>query len=312
MFNFTTTTIINSDKDYMSDKALFSSIAKNAKHEAILRIKRDFTFEKPYIEKVYKKVAALPTMGTLTIDCDKLIAALPASTVYPVIGRISLYIALEGSEEAIFANDFYQKGMPFSIGYCIKNASVTGTELAAQIKKTADKFNIATVGKRLFDVTATASKVTFKCTDEYMRFKATVVLKDAGDKEEEIVHLFDGEQGNTQDIITIDARGTNGFGTFRHLIKDLRLPTAVNTNWSALYQSERPVPGALYNQYIIYYKAPSGTNPSLAAVGHKTDSSTTHVFWVNQAYATAFEAVIAEVVGAAATKGDPTAIFEEV
>lgn len=312
MFNFTTTTIINSDKDYMSDKALFSSIAKNAKHDAILRIKRDFTFELPYIKKVYKKVAALPTMGAITIDCDKLIAALPASTVYPVTGRISFYITLEGSEEAIFANDFYQKGMPFSVGYCINKASVTGLELATQLKKTADKYNLATVGKRLFDVTAAAGKITFKCMDEYMRFKAIVVLMDLGDKEEEIVHLFNGEQGNTQDVITIDSRGTNGFGTFRHLIKDLRLPTAVNTNWSALYQSERPVPGALYNQYIVYYKAPSNTNPSLAAVGHKTDSSTTHVFWVNQAYATAFEAVIAEVVGGPATKGDPTVIFEEV
>ena len=86
----------------------------------------------------------------------------------------------------------------------------------------------------------------------------------------------------------------------------------MNTNWTALRQSERPVPGALYNQYIIYYKAPSGTNPSLVAVGHETKSKTAHVFWVRQDYATAFEAVVAEVVGAAAVKNDPTAIFEEV
>lgn len=312
MFNFATTTIINSDTDVRSDKALFSSIEADDKHGAILRIKRDFTFEMPYIQKVYKRVAAEAVPAQVTVNCDELIKALPANTIYPLSGRIGLYVALEGSEESVFANDFYQKGLPFSIGYCIKSADVTATELGEQIAKTANKFNLATVGRRLFDVTAKAGVVTFKCTDEYMRFKAVVVLTDLGDSEEEVAHLFDGEQGNTQTVITVVNRGTNGFGTFRHLVKDLRLPTAMNTNWTALRQSERPVPGALYNQYIIYYKAPSGTNPSLVAVGHETKSKTAHVFWVRQDYATAFEAVVAEVVGAAAVKNDPTAIFEEV
>lgn len=312
MFNFATTTIINSDKDVRSDKALFSSIAKDDKHGAILRIKRDFTFEMPYIQKVYKRVAAEPVPAQVTINCDELIKALPANTIYPLSGRIGLYVALEGSEESVFANDFYQKGLPFSIGYCIKDANVTATELAEQIKKTANKFNLATVGRRLFDVTAAAGVVTFKCTDEYTRFKAVVVLTDLGYSEAEVAHLFDGELDNTQTVITVVNRGTNGFGTFRHLVKDLRLPTGANTSWAALHQSERPVPGALYNQYIIYYKAPSGTNPSLVAVSHETKSKTAHVFWVRQDYATAFEAVVAEVVGAAAVKDDPTAIFEEV
>lgn len=312
MFNFSTTTIINSDKDWKSDKALFSSIAADSKHGAILRIKRDFSFEMPNIKKVYKRVAAQPVLAEVTIDCDKLIKALPANTVYPLSGRIGLYVALEGSEESSFANDFYQKGLPFSIGYCIKDANVTASELADQIKKTAIKYNLATVGKRLFDVTSTAGVVTFKCTDEYMRFKATVVLTDLGDSESEVAHLFDGELDNTQDVITVVDRGVNGFGTFRHLVKDLRLPTAMNTGWTALNQAERPVPGALYNQYTIHYTAKSATNPSLAAVGHETDSKTTHVFWVRQDYAAAFEAVVAEVVGSAAVKDDPTAIFEEV
>jgi len=312
MFNFSTTTIINSDKDFQSDKALFSSIAADAKHGAILRIKRDFTFEMPYIKKVYKRVAANAVPAQITINCTNLLAALPAGTVYPLSGRIGLYIALEGSEESVFANDFYQKGLPFSIGFCIKDGAMSANDLADQIKKTANKFNLATVGRRLFDVTSAADVVTFKCTDEYMRFKAVVILTDQGDSESEVVHLFDGELGNTQTVITVVNRGTNGFGTFRHLVKNLRLPTAMNTNWTALRQSERPVPGALYNQYIVNYKAPSGTNPSLVAVGHETDSRTTHVFWVRQELATAFEAVIATVVGSPAVPNDPTAIFEEI
>lgn len=312
MFNFITTTIINSDKDFRSDKALFSSISADSKHGAILRIKRDFTFEMPGITKVYKKVAAEPTFAEITIDCDKLIKALPATTIYPVSGRVAIYVALEGSEESVFANDFYQKGHPFSIGYILKDADVTASELATALKKTATKYNLATVGRKLFDVTASGTEVTFKCTDEYMRFKAVAILTDLGDSEEEVAHLFDGETDNTQDIITVVERGTNGFGTFRHLVKDLRLPTAMNTNWLALRQVERPVPGALYDQYIVYYKAPSETNPSLVSVGHKTNSHTTHVFWVRQDISESFETVIGEVVGSLSVKDDPTAIFEEV
>lgn len=312
MFNFTTTTIINSDKDYRSDKALFSSISADDKHGKILKIKRDFTFEMPGIVKVYKKVASKPVPAEVTIDCQKLIDALPQDVIYPVTGRIALYVALEGSEESIFANDFYQKGHPFSMGFIVRNEDVTATDLANEIKRVANKFNVANIGRKLFDVTASAGVVTFKCTDEYMRFKAIAILQDLGEQEGEIAHLLDGEKDNTQDIITVVDRGVNGFGTFRHLVKDLRLPTATNTSWTALREAERPVPGGLYNQYVIHYKAPSLTNPSLVAVGHETLSKTTHVFWVKQEYAAAFEAVIAEVVGSAAVKDDRTAIFEEV
>lgn len=312
MFNFQTTTIINSDKDYRSDKPLFSSISADAKHGAILKIKRDFTFEMPGIVKVYKKVASEPVKAEFTLDCDKLLAAIPKDAVYPVTGRIGIYTALEGSEESVFANDFYQKGLPFSIGFIVRNEDVTATELATEIKKVANKFNVATVGRKLFDVTSSAGVVTFKSTDEYMRFKAIAVLQDLGTEEAELAHLFDGEQDNTQEVITVVNRGENGFGTFRHLLKDRRLPTATNTSWTALNQSDRPVPGALYNQYTIEYVAPSYTNPSLVAVGHKTQTHTSHTFWVKQELATAFETVIEEVVGSAAVKDDHTAIFEEV
>lgn len=315
MFNFSTTTLINSDKDFRSERARFSALAaEEGKHGAILKIKRDFTFEMPGIKKVYKKVAADAVRAEVTVDCGKLIDALPTKAVYPVVGRIALYVALEGSEESVFANDWYQKGHPFSVGFVIRDEAVTGSELAAAVKKAAVKYNIATVGRRLFDVSVEGAVVTFKCTDEYMRFKAVAVLADHGDHEHEVAHLFDGEsaEANPQDVIALVERGTNSFGTFRHLVKDLRLPTAQNTSWTALQQTERPVPGAKYDQFTLYYVAPSFTNPSMVAVGHKTMTHTTHTFWVRQDFSEAFEGVLTEVLGSGPVKDDPTAIFEEV
>ena len=316
MFKYSTTTIINSDVDLKSGKALYSATEASSDGTvgAILRIKNDYTFEMPGITKVYKKVAAEPVMAQLTINCSELISALPTDTVYPVSGRIAVYVALEGSEESVFANDFYQKGMPLSVGYIIKDADVTGAELALQLQATINKFNLAMVGRKLYEATVSDDSVTLTSTNEYMRFKAAVALVDLGVKESELAHLFDGEDTtvNTQSVFTVDERGAQGFGTFSHLVKDLRLPTAQNTRWLAINSLDRPVPGTLYNQYIIYYEAPSGTNPSLAAVGHETVSKTTHIFWVKQDIADSFETVIAEVVGSSAVSGDVTAIFEEV
>jgi hypothetical protein len=312
MFNFTTTTIINSDKDFKSDKALFSSLSASDKHGRILRVKRDFTLEMPGITKVYKKVASEPVLCELTIDCAELIKAIPSNAIYPVTGRIALYVALEGSEESIFSNDFYQKGHPFSLGFAVPTADVTGAELAANLKRVADRFSVANIGRKVFDVTVKGSEVTLKGTSEYSRFKGIAALIDEGMDELAIATLYAGELENTQKVFTMVNVGKNGFGTYSHLIKDLRLPTAANTNWTALYQAERPVPGALYNQYTVHYIAPSGTNPSMVAVGHETKSKTTHVFWVRQDIAASFEAVLTEVLGSGPVANDRTAIFEEV
>ena len=79
--------------------------------------------------------------------------------------------------------------------------------------------------------------------------------------------------------IALKERGANSFGTYSQIVKDLRLPTAANYQWTHVRQVETPIVGAIYNQYIIDYCAPA-TNEPLAVVGGRMDSHTTHVFWV--------------------------------
>jgi hypothetical protein len=59
----------------------------------------------------------------------------------------------------------------------------------------------------------------------------------------------------------------------------LRLPTAANYQWTHIRQSETPIVGSIYDQYIIEYCAPA-TNEGTQFVGHRGLSHTTHVFWV--------------------------------
>ena len=95
--------------------------------------------------------------------------------------------------------------------------------------------------------------------------------------------------------VTLVEAGVNGFGTYSQLLKDLRLPTANHNHWLSVQKDEMPIVGAIYNQYIINYYAPSTANPSFTAVGNRSMSETTHIFWVKSDLAADFEAILANI-----------------
>ena len=320
MFNWTTTTIINSLKDYTTGADLVKVWTKESDADAsglkagfsgaypVIKIKRDKTFETRYISKIYKAIANNPIFCEMTINCEKLLALV---TTTPAHVRLSFYIALEGSEESIYANDFYQKGKPFSIGFEVTKADTAAT-IASKIKKNAEKFGVVIYGKKVFDLIDNGNNtLTLKGTHEYQRFKmAAVAIDDVID--EQIVDYFeDGAEATSEGgVFTLKKRGVNGFGTYHQLVKDLRLPTVHHNKWLQLKEDEKPVVGAKYNQYIITYCAPSMANPGFTVIGQHNMSVTTHVFWVNQAVDTEFQAALtaagltAEVVNSVTTNED--------
>lgn len=78
------------------------------------------------------------------------------------------------------------------------------------------------------------------------------------------------------------------------MIKDYRLPTASNTRWNKIVQDETPVVGAKYNQYTIVQCVNRGIMGG-DAVGEVVKSKTTHVFFVKQDLASAFETELAKI-----------------
>lgn len=73
--------------------------------------------------------------------------------------------------------------------------------------------------------------------------------------------------------------GNPGFGTTRQLMKNHRLPTIESTNWLALHQDERPIPGGYYNQYQMTLTSVR-PNMGMAAVGQTVTSVTNHIFYI--------------------------------
>lgn len=307
--NFQTQTIINSNLDPDSSKLngkgtdntyLFKSGKTNIDGEEVdaLKIKRDFVFVKGCVKAIRKRAGyeAVPCKATIDFDDTTLSAALTPDTANKETKkycRLDIYLGVEGAEPYIYSTPWVQKGMPFWIEFTVKDGE-DGAAIAANVANMLKKNHVFLCDKDLINVSVTGSKLVLEGATEYQRFrKIEISTFDAYDDYAEKVAELDPTKTSATDI-KLDERGKNSFGTYSQIIKDLRLPTAANYQWTHIRQVETPIVGAIYNQYIVEYEAPA-TNDGLHAVGQRMTSHTTHVFWVknDSALITAWEGALA-------------------
>jgi hypothetical protein len=299
MFQFTTTTIVNSLKDYnFPDKNLITEVKEGSTVVGI-HIKRDFKFLADNIVAIYKRAAHDPQMAEATIDLTAVTAPAEDTTF-----RIAVYIRLSGSQNSYYANDFVFKGKPFYIEF-LWRAGETAANVAKKVIKVAKKYQQMVYEYQLLDITENAGVITIKGTDEYQTLTKVDLEKfdeNEGPWQEgghvgafiPVDTLDEESVYHTGDVVTLVQQAVQGFGTYRNMIKDYRLPTAANTRWTRIIQDETPVVGAKYNQYTIVQCVKRGIMGG-DAVGEVVKSKTTHVFFVNQALATEFEAELAKI-----------------
>lgn len=288
--NFQTQTIINSDLDPDSSKLngkgtdntyLFKSGKTNIDGVEVdaLKIKRDFVFVKDCVKAIRKRAGYNAVMCKATIDFadSALLAALKAGGAKTYC-RLDIYLGVEGAEPYIYSTPWVQKGMPFWIEFTVKEADEAAT-IAKNVADMLKKNHVFLCDKDLINVSVSGSKLILEGATEYQRFrKIEISTFDAYDDYADKVAELDPTKTAATDI-KLDERGKNSFGTYSQIIKDLRLPTAANYQWTHIRQVETPIVGAIYNQYIVEYEAPA-TNDGLHAVGQRMTSHTVHVFWV--------------------------------
>lgn len=288
--NFQTQTIINSNLDPDSSKLngkgtdntyLFKSGKTNIDGVEVdaLKIKRDFVFVKDCVKAIRKRAGYNAVMCKATIDFadSALLAALKAGGAKTYC-RLDIYLGVEGAEPYIYSTPWVQKGMPFWIEFTVKGADEAAT-IAKNVADMLKKNHVFLCDKDLINVSVSGSKLILEGATEYQRFrKIEISTFDAYDDYADKVAELDPTKTAATDI-KLDERGKNSFGTYSQIIKDLRLPTAANYQWTHIRQVETPIVGAIYNQYIVEYEAPA-TNDGLHAVGQRMTSHTVHVFWV--------------------------------
>ena len=275
--NFQTQTIINSNLDPDSKSVLFKSISNykvDGVAKNVLQIKRDFIFVKDNVERIVMRHGYEAKLCKAEIDFTKLVDAIRPTTTGVNYCRLDVYLGVQGSEPYIYSTPWTHKGKPFWCEFIVKSTDTAKT-VADRLAKTIKSNHIFQVDKDLINLTNDgAGKLTLEGANEFQRFKDVSIKMFKADAEyaESVAELGDAN-------IALKEKGANSFGTYSQIVKDLRLPTAANYQWTHVRQVETPIVGAIYNQYIIDYCAPA-TNEPLAVVGGRMDSHTTHVFWV--------------------------------
>lgn len=298
--NFQTQTIINSNLDPDSGKGVILFEGKIEKVDGVeknvLKIKRDFLFVKDNIDCIRRRKGYAAELCEATIDFTKLTSVVPTDHAVNYL-RLDIYLGVDGAEPYIYSTPWYHKGKPFWVEFIAKKKD-TAKDLADRLEKTIKSNHMFQVDKDLIKVANDGKgKITLTGATEYQRFrKVTInIFEEAADYDDEVATMNPNKVQAT-DPIALVKFGKNAFGTYSQIIKDLRLPTAANYQWSATRQVETPIVGATYNQYIIEYHAPANSH-LLSVVGERLNSYTTHVFWVKNdtelvtAWETALKAV---------------------
>lgn len=291
MFQFTTTNVINSDKDLTTGKDLYTV------EDTTLVIKRVANFKKENISAIYKAAAQEAENAKVTIDLSGI-----SATENDVL-RLNIYIGLtQASQDSRYSNDMIYKGKPFSVDFVWKGAEDTAKNLVKTIKK----YDVLVYGEKLLNVSSSGHCITIEATNEYQRFRKVDIDKYEKSTTE---YPYSGTYTTLKNLDSIDEKDSNaevtateegyfagkeGFGTYSFLLHNLRLPTSARTRAFGINQDETPIVGATYDQYTIHYCADRGPL-GLNAVGDTVKSTTTHVFYVLSTLSDAFLKVLQKV-----------------
>ena len=300
MLNYTTTTIVNDGANVFADAS-----------KKLFRVKfgpelfNDGTIHKACLVKKQAYVAPIKAKATVTLPS--------ASGIY----RIAMYIRLRNNNNPYFSNDWVFKGKPLYVEF-------NGGDTAAQIISRAKKYMLAQYGYNLVDFSTDEEKLVITAHDEWEMFmdqdnnKGVCVEKlvtvDTSGKVvtgDSSLPTHEAFVPDTTAVVVVD-NGTEAFGDFVHIVKDLRLPTAANRRWQGIAEGDvmgdepnddKPLPTGKYTQYTIQYTSERGVQQQ-SALGGLGVSRTVHVFYVESGAVSAFEtALTTSTIGTAEVAG---------
>lgn len=294
MFQFNQTHILNSTVDAEGNVTILDELSGLPKCEACTdtktgkdaaHIRRINKFIIDNICNAWVRKASDPVLGSLTI---------PMVNDGPGIYRVVFYMRLSGSQNSYYSNDFVFKGKPFAYEFKV-TADDAAADMATKAAEAITKIQTF-YGDKWVKAEADGDNLVIKATTEYQLFTFGALQELNVEANNPLTNeKFEDVEGVEVEIV----KSVEGFGTYTHLMKDIKLPTLEHLAWEAHDKEQLPVPGVKYNQYTIEYLVDRGHFGG-AAVGQQVTSKTTHVFYVAEAAAEAFEAAF------------PGVTFEEV
>lgn len=313
MWQYTTETIINSNKGRLADghrfailgaadgkdkvqykaDGSFDTIAPNkVAGEDFLMIDGVNSFKIKYISAIYRSEYRAPEKALA-----KIVAPATVASKGDVL-RLIVTLREEGRSTSYMQNAYLRHHKNFF--YEIKSTGVWADDIKA-LKKLVNKEMALTdfdFFKASLDSDTAPTELILEAKDYYIRFAEVPRI----DKINATPAVQPGAYLGFQDYEpyvegSIEVDGDLGAGTVDHLIKDLRLPSNANINPFGPDNGGKPVPGGKYNQYLIEYKTDRHhvAGGVMGSVNEK--SLTSHILFIEQG----IEDVVKGILDACAT-----------
>lgn len=269
MYQFTTTTILNSALDSNGSTAKYAGSATG------LNVTRVGFFKKANIVSVYKTpyAAGVKEIAHVTI---------PAITA-GLVARLVIDVRLSQQTDSEYANTYLYFKKPVVVE-CLSTGTdtTTATALVAQINGLKDRFGFSYV-----TAATSGADIHITATNNNQRIFDIKILKEAGTTGNSLIEpAYEDVTASTFHVATA---GKLGFGDDEYMVKSIMLPTYENSRYFGTNKEERPILGANYSQYTLRYQiAKTGTDGILGG----GTSITTHVFYVPSANVATFEAAL--------------------
>ena len=281
MYQFTTTSVINSNLDSNGTTAKYAGTATT------FRVTRVNTFKKAGIVSVYKRPyqAGVKEVATITM---------PTATSGKVV-RLDIDVRLSQQTNSEYANTHLYFKKPITVEVLsVGVVDTDGAALVAQINSLKDRFGF---GYITATYTAGSDLITLTATDFNQRFYSIKISEEAASYNS----IIQPEYTLLSSTFAITTKGNVGFGNDEYMAKAIRLQTLDSYRPFGISKDELPVLGGQYTQYTIRYAIDNDGVDGVFVMGAK--SITTHVFYVLSTYQAAFEDELEKVFPAIVTIG---------
>lgn len=317
MFQYSTETIINSNNGNVpvgGSNVRYAAVTMGAKGlEAATPDSKgvypdNVAFLVDGVGLYHKKNIEKVTLAKYVPEANEIVAiTIPAVTAKETL-RLAVYTSQEGLSSSTYADAqlFHKKPFFYEIEAAGKAATDAQT-LCDLINKEmrATDFNY-------FKASVSGAVLTLTADDCYTRFQkihlATVELAANMTGWEDFKTIaIDWVRKDSMDFtlvpvgttvngVALMQLGTEGAGTVKRLIKNLRVPTDANTNVFGIDTGGKPIPNGQYDQIVIEYVT-DRRHIGGQVMGALDKSITTHVFFVEGAGAATFKTELEKVYG---------------
>lgn len=268
MYQFTTTTLINSNLDSNGTTAKYAGTA------TAFNVTRVGKFLADNIVSVNKRAysAGVKEVATVTV---------PAITL-GLVARLEIDIRLAQQTYSDYANTYlYFKKPQFVEIISSGVANTDAAALVAELNKLKDRFGYSYV-----TATVSGADITVTATDFNQRFHDIIISK----SQDSYNSIIQPEYVDiTAGTFAITTEGKLGFGDDDWMARSIVMPTYENSRAFGISKDEKPILGGNYTQYTLRYSIDKEGGDGIVASGK---SITTHVFYVLSTLQAAFEAAL--------------------